>query len=79
MGTPVVARVHPEDETRAAWRAMRAGIQELEGIIGVAGPASRILREHEEIEWEFWPFGDGSDFDEDAAVRAEDEGGEPLG
>jgi hypothetical protein len=72
MDAPVVARIHPEDETRAAWRAMRAGIRELEGIIDVTGPASRILREGEEIEQEYWPYGDGADFDEEAAVLAED-------
>jgi hypothetical protein len=40
-------------------------------LTNVQGPASRLLREQEEAEREYWPHGDGDDFDEDAAYEAE--------
>lgn len=51
------------DGTREAWRAVRQGIEALERTIDVTGPASRTLRETDDIEREIWSFGDGKDFD----------------
>jgi hypothetical protein len=51
--------VATDDDTRQAWRAMRAGIGELEKLIGVMGPASRMLGEVEEREDQLWPGGSG--------------------
>jgi hypothetical protein len=64
-------RVSPLDNTREAWRAVRQAIQTLEQTIGVLGPASRVLREREHAEREFWPFGDGDDFNEEDARDAD--------
>jgi hypothetical protein len=64
------AAVHALDNTREAWRAVRQAIATLEQTIGVMGPASRALREPEDAEQEFWPFGDGDDFDEEEAQFA---------
>ena len=47
--------VTDEDETRKAWRAMRAGICELEQLISVMGPASRMLGEEADFAAELWP------------------------
>jgi hypothetical protein len=69
------ALVRPHDGTRSAWRSIRAAIGELEATIGVQGPASRMMREQEEAEAEFWRFGDGDDFDADAADVWQHEGG----
>jgi hypothetical protein len=55
--------VSPLDDTRAAWRAVRLAIETLERMIGVVGLASRVARESEDAEQEFWPLGDGEDFD----------------
>ncbi len=43
------------DETRQAWRAMRAGIRELEQLTAVMGPASRMLGEEGDFEAKLWP------------------------
>jgi hypothetical protein len=49
---------------------VRRAIETLERTIGVTGSASRVLREIEDTEREFWPFGDGTDFDSEKAARA---------
>jgi hypothetical protein len=54
-GTPEYAEIREEDKLREAWRAIHAGIAELEETIGVQGPASRVMREAEDIEAELWP------------------------
>jgi hypothetical protein len=59
--------VRPEDQMRAAWREVRQAIQVLEIQQEVVDAASR-LREPEDIaERRLWPFGDGDDFDREAA------------
>lgn len=63
------ALVSEDDETRAVWRDIRQAIETLERSVGVMGPASRVLREAEDAEAEFWPYGDGADFDRDTAVQ----------
>lgn len=65
------ARLHEHDDTRAKWRTIRQAIETLEKTIGVQGPASRMLREHGDAEGEFWPFGDGDDFDLEDAMDAQ--------
>jgi hypothetical protein len=65
--------VESEDETREKWRSIRLAIAILEQTIAVQGPASRVLREREDAEREFWPFGDGDDFDVESAEMAERE------
>ncbi len=42
------------DGTLDDWRSIRAGIDALEGTIGVQGPASRLLRDAAEIETDLW-------------------------
>jgi hypothetical protein len=69
------ASVSPLDNTRETWRAVRLAIETLERSIDVMGPASRVLREPDDAEREFWPLGDGEDFDWDQAeteAREED-------
>lgn len=66
-------RLEAEDETRAAWRSIRLAIETLEGTLHVSGPASRVMREREDVEREYWPHGDGDDFDLEAAVLADQE------
>jgi RNA-splicing ligase RtcB len=69
--TPVLgARVSEDDHTREVWRGIRQAIGALESTIGVTGPASRVLREPEDAEREYWPHGDGSDFDREKANDA---------
>jgi hypothetical protein len=58
-------RVSPNDNTRQSWRAIREAIAQLEQVIEVVGPASRVLRDGGDIEAELWPLGDGSEFDGD--------------
>jgi hypothetical protein len=65
------ARVTEHDCTRDAWRAIRLAIATLEQTIGVQGPASRVMREAEDAEAEYWPHGDGEDFDADSARIAD--------
>lgn len=65
------AHVEAADNTRETWRTVRQAIQALEETINVQGPASRILREAEDAEREYWPFGDGNDFNLDGALQAE--------
>lgn len=73
--TGVAARTHVlvGDETREKWQRIRMAIGVLEQLIGVQGPASRILRAQEEVERVFWPHGDGNDFDEESARVAEEQ------
>jgi hypothetical protein len=72
-------RVGAVDETREVWRSIRRAIATLEAVTGVQGPASRLMREQEDAESEYWPFGDGADFDEEEArlddmIRRQQEG-----
>jgi len=63
--------INADDHTRDVWRSVRQAIGVLERIIGVMGPASRVLGEEDERERGLWPHGDGDDFDEEAARIAE--------
>ena len=67
------AIVNEHDETRAVWRASRSALHALERTVEVSGPASRLLHDQDDLELEFWPYGDGDDFDLDAAMVADQE------
>lgn len=60
-GTQQSVESKNEDQTRQAWRSMRAGIGELERLILVMGPASRMLGEPGDVEAKLWPGVPGLD------------------
>lgn len=54
--------VDPADETRAAWRAFRDGLDTLDRVLGLSETATRQLSDREATERKFWPLGDGAEF-----------------
>jgi hypothetical protein len=60
-------RVLPGDRTRAAWQEVRQAILVLEFRQDVPDVASRLRESEEHGVRRLWPFGDGEDFDYDAA------------
>lgn len=68
--------VNPADDMREVWRAVRTGIETLEETLHVPPPASRLgsgNRYRESVERWLWLHGDGSEFDEESAMFAEQE------
>jgi hypothetical protein len=57
------------DNTLQTWRALQSAITILEHTIRVTGPGARMPRS-DEVEMICWAFGDGSEFDEEAASYA---------
>jgi hypothetical protein len=58
---PPRARIYPLDRSRASWRAIRAGMRELERSLSIEphGPTDA------ELEKELWPYGDEREIDAD--------------
>lgn len=65
------ARLDEHDHMRAKWRTIQLAMKTLETTIAVQGSASRMLRKQGDAESEFWPFGDGDDFNLDDAMDAQ--------
>jgi hypothetical protein len=59
---PPRARVWPADRTRQSWRAIRAGMHELEQSVGLESEESDA---ESGIENELWPYGDADEFNGD--------------
>ena len=71
IDTPIRgAHVHAQDNTREVWRMIRQAIESLGAIIGVEGDSSRLALGDHDRERKCWPYGDGDDFDEEAASNA---------
>lgn len=69
-------QVDAVDETREAWRSLHRAIETLEETLRVPPAASRLSggnRDQAATERALWPHGDGADFDEEAAIVAEQE------